>query len=97
MATANAAPPQGEPWIPQIGVPGQGTLIGVVRRIEDAGLDEQASDAQHAAIEREPNGCDPPHHARKSAPRPRRQMRRTHTHEHERRSCSDQLEHDDHP
>jgi hypothetical protein len=87
--------PQREPGIPEVCVPGKSMLVGIVCRIEHTRLDEPASNAEHAAIDGEPDRRRPPQ--RPSSPRlgPRRQL--TDADEDERRDGANQFHHDYHP
>ena len=42
--------PDQEPWIPQVGMPSQGAVVGVPWRRDDTRLDEQSGGSQHQAI-----------------------------------------------
>ena len=48
------AAPQNEPWIPEVRVPGDRMLVGIVRSIDHTSLDEQPGDGEHTPVDGSP-------------------------------------------
>lgn len=70
-------------------------LVGIVCSVDHTRLDEPASDAEHAAIDGEPDRRRPSQRPRSPRPGPRREV--TDADEDERRAGANQFQHDDHP
>jgi hypothetical protein len=87
--------PQREPGIPEVCVPGKSMLVGIVCSVDHTGLDEPASDAEHAAVDGEPDSGRPSQRPSSPRPGPRREV--TDADEDERRDGANQFQHDYHP
>ena len=83
MATVKAPPHRREPRIPEERVPGDGTLVGIVRSSNHTGLDEQAGDGEHTAVGGKPDRHDPSERSHRSGSSPGRELSGAHSHEHE--------------
>ena len=57
--TSDEEPPDEEPGIPEVGMPGQRPMIRTGRQVDGAGLDQQADDGQHQAVDGQDAGFDP--------------------------------------